>query len=164
VATWRALRATDIRRYRLGNLPAEDRIPFQSDMVGRFGSLPVWRGVAAHLFRTRQPGLEGGSSKRVAKRNGGVPEGWKMQLSFHRRLSRGFAAAIVALFLLCVPASAQHATGQLSMHYMNVGQADAIYIECPEPEHHNMLIDSGDATVMRVPVGFPGTSKQILAS
>ena len=45
---------------------------------------------------------------------------------------------------------------------LNVGQGDAIYIECPEPAHHNMLIDSGDVTAMRYP-GSPKLFQEQLA-
>jgi competence protein ComEC len=39
----------------------------------------------------------------------------------------------------------------LKVHILNVGQADAIYLECPDATQHNMLIDSGDVTAMRYP-------------
>ena len=48
----------------------------------------------------------------------------------------------LTLFLLPVFLIAQQATGTLKIRIFNVGQGDAIYIECPEPAHHNMLIDS----------------------
>ena len=76
-----------------------------------------------------------------------------MMISRRPLLERG--RLVVLLALLPLLALAQHATGRLSVHYLNVGQADAIYIECPEAEHHNMLIDSGDLTAMR----YPGSPK-----
>src|SRR4051812_36908951 len=75
----------------------------------------------------------------------------KTNTSFPMRVPR--LLGLLAVFSAF--ASAQHATGQLSIHYLNVGQADAIYVECPEPEHHNMLIDTGDVTAMR----YPGSPK-----
>jgi competence protein ComEC len=76
-----------------------------------------------------------------------------MKLIYQRLRKR--ILVVIVLALLLVSASAQHTTGRLSIHYLNVGQADAIYIECPETEHHNMLIDSGDVTAMR----YPGSPK-----
>jgi competence protein ComEC len=59
--------------------------------------------------------------------------------------------SIYALVFLPALLLAQQATGTLKIHVLNVGQADAIYIECPEPAHHNMLIDSGEVSAMRYP-------------
>src|SRR5450756_1208823 len=71
-----------------------------------------------------------------------------------RHFRRVYAYAFT-LFLLPVLLIAQQATGTLKIRVLNVGQGDAIYIECPEPAHHNMLIDSGDVTAMR----YPGSPK-----
>jgi competence protein ComEC len=68
----------------------------------------------------------------------------------------------LTLFLLPVFLIAQQATGTLKIRIFNVGQGDAIYIECPEPAHHNMLIDSGDVTAMRYP-GSPKLFQEQLA-
>jgi competence protein ComEC len=68
----------------------------------------------------------------------------------------------VTSLLLPVVLIAQQATGILKIHVLNVGQGDAIYIECPEPAHHNMLIDSGDVTAMRYP-GSPKLFQEQLA-
>src|SRR5436190_431311 len=62
------------------------------------------------------------------------------------------ALTVVAL-LVAVQAVCQPVSGKLKLHFLSVGQADAIYIECPT--NHNLLIDSGDVTAMRYP-GSPG--------
>jgi len=77
-----------------------------------------------------------------------------------RRTNRLFG--YLSLLLLRVMLIAQQATGTLKIHVLNVGQGDAIYIECPEPAHHNMLIDSGDVTAMRYP-GSPKLFQEQLA-
>jgi competence protein ComEC len=78
-----------------------------------------------------------------------------------RHFRRVYAYAFT-LFLLPVLLIAQQATGTLKIRVLNVGQGDAIYIECPEPAHHNMLIDSGDVTAMRYP-GSPKLFQEQLA-
>jgi len=50
----------------------------------------------------------------------------------------------------------------LQVHILNVGQADAIYLECPDSDHHNMLIDSGDVSAMRYP-GSPKLFQEAIA-
>ena len=45
-----------------------------------------------------------------------------------RRFSR-FVSCLT--LLLSLPLLAQQATGTLKIHVLNVGQGDAIYIECP---------------------------------
>ena len=56
---------------------------------------------------------------------------------------------VPALFVLSQSQST--VTGNLKVHYLNVGQADAIYVTCPTGEH-SMLIDAADTR-------YPGSSK-----
>jgi hypothetical protein len=77
-----------------------------------------------------------------------------------KRLTIGVTFALLALPLLplvslLLVGQPPPAGGLLQVHILDVGQADAIYLECPDPAHHNMLIDSGDVTAMR----YPGSPK-----
>jgi competence protein ComEC len=77
-----------------------------------------------------------------------------------KRLTIGITFALLALPLLplvsLLPVGQPNAPGRLlQVRIFDVGQADAIYLECPDPAHHNMLIDSGDVTAMR----YPGSPK-----
>lgn len=65
--------------------------------------------------------------------------------------------AIMSLFLffLLLPQrsftqQSSHVSGDLKVYYLNVGQADAIFIQCPTGEH-SMLIDAADTR-------YPGSS------
>src|SRR3979409_537901 len=78
------------------------------------------------------------------------------------RTSRWLCRCIIVFFLLPILLLAQQATGTLKIHILNVGQGDAIYIECPERARHNMLIDTGDVTAMRYP-GSPKLFQEQLA-
>lgn len=49
-----------------------------------------------------------------------------------------------------LPQQTQSVSGDLKVYYLNVGQADAIYIQCPTGEH-SMLIDAADTR-------YPGSS------
>jgi beta-lactamase superfamily II metal-dependent hydrolase len=77
-----------------------------------------------------------------------------------KRLTIGITFAVLVLpFLPLVSLLLVGQPGQpaalLRVHILDVGQADAIYLECPDPGHHNMLIDSGDVIAMR----YPGSPK-----
>jgi beta-lactamase superfamily II metal-dependent hydrolase len=61
----------------------------------------------------------------------------------------------LATLAVAVAAQPEQASGTLKVHVLNVGQGDAIYIECPEAARHNMLIDTGDLNEMR----YPGSPK-----
>src|SRR5258706_2661428 len=78
------------------------------------------------------------------------------------RPSRCFYSCILVLCLLPALLLEHQATGTLKIHILNVGQGDAIYIECPEKARHNMLIDTGDVTAMRYP-GSPKLFQEQLA-
>lgn len=62
---------------------------------------------------------------------------------------------VIAVASFSVQLGSQPPAATFKVHFLNVGQGDAIYIECPEPQHHVMLIDSGDVTAMR----YPGSPK-----
>jgi competence protein ComEC len=60
-------------------------------------------------------------------------------------------ALLFAPLVLLMGQGQSNVTGDLKVHYLNVGQADAIYITCPTGEH-SMLIDAADTR-------YPGSSK-----
>ena len=75
-----------------------------------------------------------------------------------RRILSGLANSgagqlFLVLFYLVPTLSAHAANGRLEVTYIDVGQADAIFVTCPDGNHH-LLIDSGDTR-------YPGSSQHL---
>lgn len=66
---------------------------------------------------------------------------------------KAFSAYLHGLILFLSTLPLYAASGRLEVKYFDVGQADAVFIRCPEDRHH-ILIDSGDSRYPGSQVAF----------
>ena len=84
-------------------------------------------------------------------------QGWQDQVSCSGKMKRILYVVTTLLYVLLSPliSSAQTITGNIEVHFKNIGQGDAILAMSPQRECV-MLIDSGDSR-------YPGSSKNFKA-